>query len=117
MENGVLAAVGDVFFAAKLQAMAKRAGRPIVTAPSLEALEEKKAEPFAVFVVDLEAKAFDPIDAIQRIRALWPDPDIWAFAAHEHKEKIMMALRHGAGTVLARGVFESRFPRFLEGKQ
>jgi DNA-binding NarL/FixJ family response regulator len=116
MEKGILAAVSDVFFAAKLQAMAKRAERPLVTVRSVEAIEEKRAEPFGVFVVDLESKAFEPVDAIQKIRALWPDADIWAFAAHEHKEKLMMALRHGAATAVPRGVFESRFPRFLEGK-
>lgn len=111
----ILAAVSDLFFTAKLQAMAKQAGAELTLVKSVQDLSWREGKTYDALVVELESKSFDPLDLLKEMTRLWPSVEKWGFAGHARAELLQAARRWGCDHALSKGVFESRFPRFLSG--
>jgi hypothetical protein len=111
----VMAAVANVFFTAKVEAMARAANADLVRVSSREEMDARRAEPIQVFVADLEDGRLDPLERLKQARGLWPGAALWAFAAHGSRALIDAARQVESCRVLARGAFEKQFPEFLAG--
>jgi hypothetical protein len=109
----VAAAVGDLFFQAKLAAMAARAGAAFLPVKADHDLASLSGRPVRAFVIDLESRSFDPGAMFDRMAAAWPAAERWAFAAHGSLDAMAEIRGRGRATVLSRGAFEAKFPEFL----
>jgi len=58
--------------------------------------------PLQALVLDLSAKHLVPLDAIHRLRVLFPSAPILAFGPHTDRETLEEAARRGCATVLPR---------------
>jgi hypothetical protein len=110
--KSILAAVDDLFFAAKLHAMARRGGADLIVVKSL-AEAESRPGPFDVLVADMESRGFPCLDLMAAMAVRWPSAEKWAFAAHGRTELMETARRMGWTRVMPRGAFEARFPEAL----
>ena len=109
--TGVVAAVDDLLFVAKLQEAAKRLDVPLVLArPSDDLTAVVRERRPALVIADLHAAAWDPIDVIRRIKA---DPDlrdtpVLGFFAHVRNDLREAAVEAGCDEVVPRSAFSAR---------
>lgn len=112
----VLALAADLIFASRIRATATAVGASAVIVRSGEELvaRARDAAPRLV-LVDLEARAADPVGAISRLRAAAETAavPIVAFASHLNREAIEAARAAGATRVLARSAFVRELPTLL----
>jgi len=117
MPGTVLAAVDDLFFAAKIDAAARAAGVPVAFARNqAELLDKARSERPALIVVDLNSGACRPVESI---RALKSDPAtqairVIAFLSHVQTELKEAAVAAGADTVLPRSAFSANLAALLQ---
>ena len=98
---------GDLFFRAKIEAVAKAAGVPVRFAGSVE-----EARDAATVLVDL-ADGAPAIEAVKTLKAQAGAPVVLAFGPHKEGEAFRAAREAGADRVLARSAFVERLPELL----
>jgi CheY-like chemotaxis protein len=112
----VLAAVDDMFFWAKIEAVAKGLGVDVVQAANAQMLEERlEASTPDLIIVDLNSKACSPIEAIRRIKgrpSLQRVPLV-AFFSHIQVELEQAAQEAGCETIMPRSTFTKNLPQIL----
>lgn len=112
----ILAAVDNLFFAAKLESAARHAGVKLVLARTAEeALEKLCGSIPQLVILDLNSAACRPIELIRRIRAdarLERVPAI-GFYSHVQIELERAAREAGCEAVIPRSRFSSRLAEIL----
>jgi CheY-like chemotaxis protein len=113
---GVIAAVEDLFFGAKIGETAARLNVPLVLVCSFKDLEEKlRGDKPALVILDLNAEECRPLDAIRRVRA---DPslkhtDLLGFFSHVQHDLKVAAVEGGCERVMTRSAFTVKLPEIL----
>ena len=115
MSIRVLAVVPDLFFATKIEAVARAAGATLATVPAPQAFERCAAEPPDRVLVDLHAPG-----AIALVAALKADErtrgiPVTGFYSHVETALRAEALAAGTDDVLPRSAFVTRLPALLGG--
>ncbi|MDQ3817456.1 MAG: response regulator [Acidobacteriota bacterium] len=118
MGRYVLAAVDDMFFAAKIRGTAEQAGLEVRFAKSAEdALEKASAELPALIIADLHSTKCDPFDLARLVKAdssLQSVPLV-GFFSHVRVELQRRALESGFDRVVPRSLFSKNMPEILAG--
>ena len=115
----VLSAVDDIFFAAKIEAAAKRAGIHLIQAFDAGQLSEKlAANTPELIILDLNSRVCTPLDAIPRIKAdpKFKDTAVLGFFSHVQVELEQAAYRAGCDYVVPRSRFSAQLPEILHGQ-
>ena len=116
MKRRVLAAVDDLFFAAKIRATAEQLGVAVEFNRDVEAmLAAARAAPPALVIADLQAQRPDPFLLATRMKAdeaLRAVP-IVGFFAHVQVELAERARQSGFDRILARSAFVQQLPKIL----
>jgi len=112
----VLAAVDDIFFAAKIRGTGESIGVEVKTARSQEKFFEKLYElkPSKI-IVDLHSENIDALEIARKVKsdeALKHIPLI-GFFSHVHVELMEKAKRGGFDTVLPRSAFTKNLTKIL----
>jgi DNA-binding NarL/FixJ family response regulator len=116
MSNKVaLALIRDLFFRAKIDAVASALGATVAYASSLDAAALRCVElkPDLVFA-DLSDSTFPALETIQKIRAAAPDARVVGFASHIDLKPLNAAREAGFALTLSRSEFTSRLPDLLK---
>lgn len=117
MPGRILAAIDDLFFLVKVKDAASRAGLEMDLAKSPESLVEKarSARP-SLIVIDLNAAAVRPLEAIAALKsdAEARDIEILAFVSHVQTELRAQAQQAGAERVMARSAFSDKLVAILQ---
>ena len=114
--GGVIAAVDDLFFWAKILETAQRLNVPLALVRSPEELAEKaRATHPALVIFDLNAEGCRPVEAIRQVKA---DPDLQGtialgFFSHVQHELKIAAAEAGCDRILARSAFTAQLPEIL----
>ncbi len=116
VKRTVLAAVEDMFFLAKIEAAAKVVGVDLVEARSAEKVNEHLdlVNPDLI-ILDLNAKAWDPLEVIRRIRGepKFKGTPVVAFLSHVQVELERAARAAGCENVIPRSAFSRDLPQIL----
>ena len=115
----VLSAVDDIFFAAKIEAAAKRAGINLIQALDARQLSEKlAANTPELIILDLNSRVCSPLDAIPRIKAdpKFKDTPVIGFFSHVQVELEQAAYQAGCDHVIPRSRFSAHLPEILRGR-
>ena len=104
----VVVLTGDLFFQAKIEAVAKATGVPVGFAGSAE-----EARGASTVLVDL-ADGDRAIEAVEALKAGPEAPLVVAFGPHREGEAFKRAREAGADRVLARSAFVERLPELLQ---
>jgi PleD family two-component response regulator len=119
MKRRIIAAVDDLFFAAKIRATAEQLGIEIETGRDTEAiLASSRAERPALIIADLQAQRLDPFALARALKAdeVLRDVPIVGFYSHVQTEFQAQAKRAGYDQVLPRSVFSKVLPTLLAGE-
>lgn len=119
MKRRVVAAVEDMFFAAKIRATAEHVGAEVVFPRSEAALVEAvKQGPTALVVVDLQAGRFDPVAVVEALRRDEGTSAVRVLGYCSHVETELMRRARAAGfdQILPRSAFTTRLPELLRGE-
>jgi DNA-binding NarL/FixJ family response regulator len=110
-----LALIPDLFFRAKIDAVAAALGAEVEYASSLDALGSRCASvnPSIIFV-DLSDSAFPALDAIKAIRDAASSVRVIGFASHVDLKTLRAARDAGFGQTLSRSEFTARLPELLK---
>jgi len=115
----IIAAVDDMFFAAKIRGAAEQTGRRLVFVKSRAELDENLASgPPAMILLDLNSERLEPIGIIQSLKS---DPKLSAipilgFLSHVQTDLMSQAEEAGCDRVMPRSAFSQRLPELLSGK-
>jgi CheY-like chemotaxis protein len=116
----VLTAVDDLFFAAKIQSVARSAGVQLVESRTLEQLQSSAVASVPDLVVlDLHSTTCRPMEAIRFLKA---DPrlrliPVVGFLSHVQGDLERAAREAGCDRVLPRSKFFSRLAQILAGAE
>jgi len=112
-----LALVRDLFFRAKIDAVAGAAGAEVGYASTLEAVASRCAElkPWIV-LTDLSDDAFPALETLKQIRAAAPKARAIGFASHVDVKTLKAARAAGYELTLSRSEFTARLPELLRAK-
>lgn len=119
MKRPVIAAVDDMFFAAKIRATAEHLGTEVRFGRSLQGIVAAARETeTTLIIVDLHAQQFD---ALALARTLKADEQLKAvnllgFFSHVQTALMRQAKEAGYDYVLPRSAFTGRLAEILEGK-
>ena len=110
-----LALIGDLFFRAKIDAVAAAVGADVEYASSLEAVAARCAavHPSIAFV-DLSDPAFPARDTLEAIRTAAPTARTIGFASHVDLKTLKAARDAGFALTLSRSEFTSRLAELLK---
>jgi CheY-like chemotaxis protein len=114
--RSILAVVDDLFFAVKINDMAKRSGFQVEFLKSeAEVLAKALGKPAIIFV-DLNATSVKPIPLIAKLKASAETmgSSVVCFVSHVQAELKQRAQEAGANVVLARSVFSTNLPQILK---
>ncbi len=120
MKRRVVAAVDDMFFAAKIRTTAELLGIAVTFARSTDALfASAQQEPPALIVVDLQTQRVDPFALAVRLKAAETlrSVPLVGFCAHVETELLRRAREVGFDRVLARSAFTENLPKILQGEE
>ncbi|HYL82251.1 MAG TPA: hypothetical protein VEU07_15650 [Candidatus Acidoferrum sp.] len=113
---GVIAAVDDLFFGAKIQETAQRLDIPLrlVRTPEELAVQARLSRP-ALVIFDLNATGCRPLEAIRQLKA---DPDLretptLGFFSHVQQELKAAATEAGCDRIVARSALTTALPEIL----
>ena len=114
--NKVIAAVDDLFFAAKINEAARRAGVPVQFVKDERALLESAEHKPALIIIDLNCAGVKPLESISKLKA---DPELKAisllgYVSHVEGELKKKAHELGCDMVLARSTFSQNLVSFLK---
>lgn len=109
----VVALVDNLFFQARIQAVAKQIGVEVrVKATADELVTEALENPPSLVIVDLNAKS-GALEAIRRLRAGETTALILGYMAHTQTELGDQAAAAGCSQVMAQGKFTQELPMIL----
>ena len=110
-----LALIRDLFFRAKIDAVAAAVGAEVEYARSLDALGSRSAgvNP-SLILADLSDSAFPPLETMNAIRAAAPGARTIGFASHVDVKTLKAARDAGFGQVLSRSEFTALLPELLK---
>ena len=111
----VLAIVDDLFFQAKLQAVAAPLGLDVRIAKTFAHAQASWSDP-GVVVVDLHIAGADPMEVVRTLRAQRPTVPIIGYGSHVQAELLAQARAAGCTTVLPRSAFVQQLPRLLAAR-
>lgn len=118
MKRRVVAAVDDLFFAAKIRGTARQLGVAVDFARTPDKLAElAAAEGVAAVILDLQTASLDPFAAARALKdadATRPLP-LYGFYAHVNTDLQRRAREAGIDHVLPRSVFNQRLLEILGG--
>ena len=111
----VLAAIPDLFFWSKVSGVASQLGAQARLTTSKASLLEAANAGADLVIVDLEADALDPLEAIREILSSRAPtgPRLVAFAGHTKESLLEKARAAGCDEVLTKGALASALPRLL----
>jgi DNA-binding NarL/FixJ family response regulator len=111
-----LGLIRDLFFRAKIDAVAAAVGAEVEYASSIEAAAARCAaiSPSVVFT-DLSDAAFPALDTLEKIRAATPSARVIGFASHVDLKPLKAAREAGYELTLSRSEFTARLPELLKG--
>ncbi len=116
MNQAVLIAVDDLFFASKITETAQRLGIPLLFARSQdEVIARALSEKPALLIVDLNSTRCNPLETISQIKE---DADlrhipIVGFLSHIQADLKVKATMVGCDRVMPRSVFAAHLPKIL----
>lgn len=117
MSSHTIALVSDLMFSSKITATANSIGASISVVRTLEQLEnELTSNPATTVMIDLEATAADPIEAITQCVNTQPRPKIIAFGPHVNVDLLKKAEQAGADEVMPRGAFTANLQQLLSAQ-
>jgi CheY-like chemotaxis protein len=106
----VLALVDNLFFQARIQAVAKHIGVTVRMVPTAEQLvTEAAANAPALVIVDLNAHS-TPLEAIAKLHATDSPPTIIGYLTHMQTDLAAQAAAAGCTKVLTQGRFSDELP-------
>ena len=118
MKRRIIAAVDDIFFAAKIRAAAEHIGVTVEFPRSADKLlESARAAAPDLLILDLHAQRADPFVLAQNLKAdqhLRTIP-IVAFFSHVQTELFDRAQNAGVNRVMPRSAFTKNLPDILQG--
>lgn len=118
MKRQVIAAVDDIFFAAKIRAAAESLDVEVSLSRDPQALiaAAREINP-ALVIVDLHARRFDPFALARALKAdaRLSSIRILGFFSHVQTALMHQAKEAGYDEVLPRSAFSNRLPEILEG--
>ena len=113
--NTVLAVVSDLFFSAKINEAAKRAGVTLeyVTAEK-DVLEKARSNP-ALIIFDLNFDAVRPVELIGELKgdSALKHINLLGYLSHVQAELKMRAQQAGCDVVMPRSAFSMNLPQIL----
>jgi DNA-binding NarL/FixJ family response regulator len=111
-----LALIRDLFFRAKIDAVAAVVDARVEYASSLDGVAARCAElhPSIVFT-DLSDAAFPASETIRELRAAAPDARVVGFASHVDLKALKAAREAGFALTLSRSEFTAQLPVLLKG--
>jgi len=115
----VIAAVADLFFAAKIQAAAQRAGVVLIEAADARQLGDRLAgEAPELVIFDLNCAECEPLPWISRIRAdaRFQETRILGFLSHVQKQLEAEASEAGCDRVISKSKFSAELVGILAGE-
>jgi len=111
-----LGLIRDLFFRAKIDAVAAAVGAEVDYASSIEAAAARcAAVPPSIVFTDLSDAAFPALDALEKIRAAAPAARVIGFASHVDLKPLKAAREAGYELTLSRSEFTARLPELLKG--
>jgi len=117
MNRNVIAAVDDLFFAAKIRGTAEAVGVKTVFPKTADAVcEEARRETSALVLLDLHAKFCDPFALAAALKSDEGTRGVLivAFFSHVHTELMRRARESGVDQVLTRSAFTQRLAEILK---
>jgi DNA-binding NarL/FixJ family response regulator len=110
-----LALIGDLFFRAKINAVAAVVGAEVEYASSLDTFAVRCADirPSIIFV-DLSDPAFPAPNTLEAIRTAAPKARTIGFASHVDLKTLKAARDAGFALTLSRSEFTARLPELLK---
>jgi DNA-binding NarL/FixJ family response regulator len=110
-----LALVRDLFFRAKIDAVAAAVGVEVEYASSLDAVAPRCAatHPSIIFT-DLSDTVFPALDTLTQIRAVAPHARVIGFASHVDLKSLKSAREAGYDLTLSRSEFTAQLPILLK---
>ena len=111
-----LGLIRDLFFRAKIDAVAAAVGTQVEYASSLDAVAARCAElrPSIIFT-DLSDAAFPALETLEHIRAAAPAARVIGFASHVDLKPLKAAREAGYEMTLSRSEFAAQLPSLLSG--
>ncbi len=117
MSSHTIALVSDLMFSSKITATANSIGTSVAVVRTMEQLKnELTSHPATTVMIDLEATAVDPIQAITHCVTTQPKPRIIAFGPHVNVDLLTRASDAGADDVMPRGAFTTNLPQLLSAQ-
>jgi DNA-binding NarL/FixJ family response regulator len=111
-----LGLIRDLFFRAKIDAVAAAVGAEVEYASSIEAAAARcAATPPSIIFTDLSDAAFPALDTLEKIRAAAPAARVIGFASHVDLKPLKAARDAGYELTLSRSEFTARLPELLKG--
>ena len=109
-----IALIRDLFFRAKIDAVAAAVGAEVAYVSSMDAVASRCADrqPSVVFI-DLSDAAFPALATVQAVRAVAPEARVIGFASHIDLKPLRAARDAGFELALSRSEFTSRLPELL----
>lgn len=111
----VVVLVADLFFRARIEAVAEAVGRPLAPARSVDDANTALAGGTNLVLVDLGHTGLDAVQAIAALKSRDPAPRVIAFGSHVDAETLKAARAAGADRVMARSAFTERLVGILKG--
>ena len=110
-----LALVRDLFFRAKIDAVAAALGAEVEYASSLDAVASRSAaiHPSIIFT-DLSDATFPALETLKQIRAAAPAARAIGFASHVDLKSLKAAREAGYDLTLSRSEFTAQLPDLLK---
>ena len=110
-----LAAVQDIFFAAKISAAAKRVGVDVQFVKDEGKLLEDAASSPSVVIVDLNHASINPVELVRKLKSNPPERavQVIGFLSHVQQDLIREAQKAGCDLVLPRSVFSQQLDDLL----
>jgi len=111
-----LGLIRDLFFRAKIDAVAAAVDAEVEYASSLDAIAARFAatHPSIIFT-DLSDAAFPALDTLTQIRAVAPNARVIGFASHVDLKSLKAARESGYDLTLSRSEFTAQLPDLLKG--
>ena len=110
-----LGLIRDLFFRAKIDAVAAAVGAKIEYASSLDAVALQCVQTLpSVIFIDLSDPTFAALDALKHVRAAAPNVRVIGFASHVDLKPLKAAREAGYELTLSRSEFTARLPDLLK---
>jgi DNA-binding NarL/FixJ family response regulator len=113
-----LGLIRDLFFRAKIDAVANAVGAEVEYASSPDAIASRCAEinPAIIFA-DLSDPTFPALETLNQIRAAAPSARVIGFASHVDLKSLKAAREAGYDQTLSRSEFTTQLPDLLKSLQ